>query len=80
MKPFRWWPWRRRPPLPGPGRGDWVPTHRHRKGRLYRLISCGTYEADRTAVAIYDDNDGAVWVRSVEEFHDGRFTPIDPAE
>lgn len=58
-------------------RAGWQPTHQHRKGGYYRLISYGTLEADRTAVAIYDDAVGTVWVRAAAEFEDGRFTPLD---
>ena len=76
MTGWRWWPLRRPAPPPAPGGGDWVPTHRHRKGRAYRLLAYGTLESDRSAVAIYDDDDGAVWVRSRAEFEDGRFTPL----
>lgn len=54
----------------------WVPTHRHRSGGLYRLLTHGINEADRSAVAIYDDASGTVWVRNAAEFGDGRFTPV----
>ena len=54
----------------------WHPTHRHRKGGLYRLICEGVNEADRSAVVIYDDAEGTTWVRSKDEFNDGRFTPL----
>ena len=54
----------------------WAATHRHRKGGLYRLLCYGTNEADRTAVAIYDDVSGTVWVRPAAEFADGRFEPL----
>lgn len=53
--------------------GDWRPTHRHRKGGLYRFLAVGQAEADRSAVAIYDDADGTIWVRDLAEFSDGRF-------
>jgi hypothetical protein len=62
-----------------PADGDgpaWQPTHRHRKGGLYRLLDYGTNEADRTPVVIYDDSDGTLWVRSVAEFNDGRFVAL----
>ncbi len=54
----------------------WHPTHRHRKGGLYRVVGPAIFEADRSDVVIYDDADGTVWVRSAQEFHDGRFTPL----
>ena len=61
-------------PPPGPSiRADWVPTHRHRKGGLYRFISHGILETDRSPVVIYDDAQGTVWVRPTSEFEDGRF-------
>ena len=56
------------------GRPVWSPTHRHRKGGLYRLVAHGLLEADRSDVVIYDDAEGATWVRPAEEFYDGRFT------
>ena len=65
------------PPAPPPfGTLAWHPTHRHHKGGGYRLLGYGVNEADRTRVAIYDDAEGTVWVRSAEEFNDGRFTPV----
>jgi len=63
-------------PKPAFGTAKWHPTHRHKKGGGYRLLGYGINEADRTDVAIYDDADGTVWVRSREEFEDGRFTSI----
>lgn len=54
----------------------WVATHRHKKGGLYRMVGPAILEADRSDVVIYDDADGTVWVRSTDEFHDGRFTPL----
>ena len=56
----------------------WAPTHRHRKGGLYRVLGQAVLEADRTDVVVYDDAEGTVWVRPVAEFEDGRFTPVDP--
>ena len=61
------------PPAPVAG---WAPTHRHRKGGLYRLLGHGVDEATRGPVAIYDDAEGTTWVRSLVEFEDGRFTPL----
>lgn len=64
-------------PAPFPlARSGWQPTHRHKKGGLYRLLSYGTDEATRKPVAIYDDRFGTVWVRVATEFDDGRFTPL----
>ncbi len=64
------------PPAPAFGITPWHPTHRHKKGGGYRLLGYGINEADRTDVAIYDDADGTVWVRSKVEFEDGRFRPV----
>ena len=58
----------------------WTPTHQHRKGGLYRLRGYGVLEADRSAVAIYDDASGTTWVRAASEFDDGRFTPLDTVQ
>ena len=55
------------------GNAGWVPTHRHRKGGLYRVVGRGVWEADRTDAVIYDDADGTVWIRLASEFEDGRF-------
>lgn len=55
----------------------WAPTHRHSKGGLYRVLTQGILESDRSPMVIYDDAKGAVWIRPVDEFHDGRFTPLD---
>lgn len=63
-------------PNVGLGTSPFVPTHRHRKGGQYRLLARGILEADRSVVAIYDDSDGTIWVRSLDEFEDGRFSPI----
>lgn len=57
----------------------WRATHRHKKGGLYRVLGKAVLEADRSDVVIYDDADGAVWVRPVAEFEDGRFTPLAPS-
>ncbi|MEJ6392608.1 DUF1653 domain-containing protein [Gymnodinialimonas sp. 2305UL16-5] len=56
---------------------DWRPTHRHKKGGLYRVLAGGIDEAERKPVVIYDDREGQIWVRSAEEFWDGRFTQLD---
>lgn len=57
--------------------GAWVPTHRHKKGGVYRVVMEAILEADRSDVVVYDDAQGTVWVRSKAEFYDGRFTKID---
>jgi hypothetical protein len=56
-----------------------APTHRHLKsGGLYRVITRGHMEADypATAVVVYDDAEGRVFVRPAGEFDDGRFEPV----
>lgn len=57
---------------------DWHPTHRHRKGGLYRKLGEAIWEPERSLVVIYDDAAGQVWVRPKQEFEDGRFTPVSP--
>ena len=69
-----WSRWLGRGPLGAARR--FVPTHRHRKGGLYRKLAEGVLEADRSAVVIYDDAEGTIWVRDAGEFGDGRFTPL----
>ncbi|WP_458322861.1 DUF1653 domain-containing protein [Roseobacter sp. A03A-229] len=59
--------------------GAWSPTHRHRKGGLYRVLAHGILEADRSDAVIYDDAGGTIWVRPVVEFEDGRFERLAPA-
>lgn len=55
------------------------PTHRHRKGGLYRLIARGRIEATLEPCAIYVSvTDDLVWVRPEAEFGDGRFTRLVP--
>lgn len=58
---------------------DWQPTHRHRNGGLYRVLGKAIWEPDRTAVVIYDDAEGQVWVRPKQAFDDGRFTLLRPS-
>ena len=55
---------------------NWVPTHIHKKGGEYRVLTEGVLEADHSEVVVYEDIQGKVWVRSKKEFFDGRFTPI----
>lgn len=56
----------------------WKPTHRHRKGGLYRVLAEATWEPDRSLVVIYDDETGKIWVRRKTDFEDGRFVRLDP--
>lgn len=53
-----------------------VPTHRHRKGGLYRVVARGRLERDLAPVVIYASPEGLVWVRPAAEFDDGRFAPL----
>lgn len=57
--------------------GCWVPTHRHRKGGLYRVLGEGILESDRKIAVIYQDAQGSIWIRSKSEFEDGRFERYD---
>ena len=54
----------------------WTATHMHKKGGAYRKLYDGILETDRSAVVIYDDADGQVWVRPYAEFYDGRFSVV----
>lgn len=54
---------------------SWAPTHRHRKGGLYRVLGNGILEANGSLMIIYDDAEGTTWIRSATEFDDGRFKP-----
>lgn len=54
--------------------------YRHKKtGGVYRVISdTALLEADKTAAVVYQSEaDGVVWIRSAEQFYDGRFERID---
>lgn len=62
--------------LAGGTGSQWTATHRHRKGGLYRVLMHATLESDRSDVVIYDDAEGAVWVRPTSEFYDGRFETL----
>jgi len=58
-------------------RSDWEPTHQHKKGGLYRRVGEAVLETDRSAVVIYDDAEGTVWVRPRAEFDQvDRFRPL----
>lgn len=57
--------------------GGWKATHIHVKsGGHYRVIAQGACEWDLKPVVIYDDAQGRVWVRSTDEFFDGRFVVL----
>lgn len=65
-------------PLPGSEDG-WRPTHRHRKGGRYRLLTDNALiEATMQPAVVYEAVDGQWWVRPSSEFFDGRFTPLPP--
>ncbi len=53
-----------------------APTHRHRKGGLYRLIGYGNHTETGELFAVYWDADGKLWPRPAAMFDDGRFTPL----
>lgn len=65
--------------LPIPG-SEWKPTHRHRKGGLYRVVGPATIEADMTPAVVYEGRNGGMWVRPASEFYDGRFTPVEDGQ
>lgn len=52
------------------------PTHRHKKGGLYRVLCDAKLESDESDVVVYYDREGRVWVRSKSEFYDGRFKAL----
>lgn len=53
------------------------PTHRHRKGGLYRLLLRARIEATLEPCAVYVSlTDDLAWVRPEAEFEDGRFTRL----
>lgn len=60
----------------------WVPTHRHlQRGSVYRLVGSALLQTeepigDGAFLALYQDAQGAFWVRPAEEFKDGRFEPL----
>lgn len=66
-----------------------MPTrYRHYKGGIYELVCEAVLEADHTPVVVYRGQDGVVWVRPRDAFHeevmvDGntlpRFTLLDAA-
>jgi len=59
-----------------PGSSD-QPTHRHRKGGLYRMLARGYIEETLAPCVIYQDfREGYVWVRPEDNFMDGRFTAL----
>lgn len=40
------------------------------------MLGEAVLEADRSDVVVYDDAEGATWVRPLAEFNDGRFTSL----
>ena len=57
-----------------------APTHRHRKGGLYRLLGVAQHTETGEVLAVYRGQDGRLWARPKAMFEDGRFTPLEPAE
>src|SRR5260221_11568350 len=61
----------------------WVPTHRHYKGGLYRLLLVALHTEAHENMAIYQSEDGMRWARPLEMFNDTlpdgrkRFTAIE---
>lgn len=65
-----------------PGRQDWQPTHRHRKGGSYKFtgaakLQSSTPLSDMDAMVVYQAEDGTFWVTPHVEFLDGRFESIE---
>ncbi len=59
-------------------RRTWQPTHRHRRtGGLYRVVAYARQESDLSALVVYDNAQGDVWVRPQVEFDDGRFESLE---
>lgn len=55
----------------------WQPTHCHLKtNRYYRVICDGRRESDLAHWVVYDNIQGDVFMRPVEEFRDGRFKAL----
>lgn len=53
----------------------------HKNGNLYQILALGKLQsniptADMLDVIIYQGEDRKIWVRSVSEFSDGRFTKV----
>lgn len=55
------------------------PTHRHRKGGLYRLLGLVRVEADLSLATVYEPAalEEIPWSRPTSEFNDGRFTALE---
>lgn len=74
------------PPTPAPARRKRqqisrkikTPTHQHRKGGIYEVITDQEVyiEAGWQPAVLYLSSDGKLVVRNKEEFYDGRFTPL----
>ena len=58
------------------GNTTWRPTHRHYKGGLYRFLFTAYQEHDMTPLAVYEARSGDKFTRPLDEFNDGRFTPL----
>lgn len=55
----------------------WKATHIHKKGGIYRVINDNVLDSDDLSrQVVYDDGSGRTWVRSYEEFMDGRFKKL----
>lgn len=54
----------------------WYPTHEHRTGTMVRVLRSVRNEADLKIMVEYDEVDGKVWVRDINEFFDGRFRQL----
>jgi hypothetical protein len=63
-------------PAPPAAEAGFTPTHRHYKGGLYQVLMRGVLEGNLMPVVIYRAENGTNWVRSAQEFDDGRFAPL----
>lgn len=54
---------------------EFIPTHRHYKGGLYKVLHTGKMEHNLEEVVIYTGKEGDVWVRPLTVFNE-KFTAL----